>query len=198
MTNAMRNPSADFGPELSKAADVAGSVADKTSRLARDLKDQGVEALGHAKEAVTGALGNAANEAANRVDSARQTIADGGDRIAERLRDVSDEQGDGVQARVLDSVASGLTSMSDFLRSADVSQMASGVQRFAQRNPALFAAGAAIAGLVVARAISGSVASRSQAQSSRAQSMTGRGGSDFADRFYADKDATPSSTTGRI
>ena len=186
MTNAMRNPNADFGPEMSKAGDVATSVADKTARLARDLKDQGAEALGNARDAVTGALSDAAAEAGNRIDAARNTIADGSERMADRLRDVSDDQGDGVQGRVLDSVASGLTSVSDFLRSADVSQMASGVQRFAQRNPALFAAGAAIAGLVVARAISGSVASRSHANAAKSQPDN-----TFADSFYADKGATP-------
>jgi hypothetical protein len=148
------------------------SLADKTARVSGDMKEAGADMaesgkqmLSSAKSKVTEAVSGVAAEAGDRLDSTKNRIADQGERMAESLREAaSRDEEHGIQSRVLDSVASGLNSMTDTLRSADPSAMMSSVQRFAQRNPVLFATGAAVAGLLVARALAGSSSSGSTSQ----------------------------------
>lgn len=145
------------------------SIADKTSRAtgeiretASDMAETGKQMLSDAKSKVSEAVSGVAEKAGERLDSTKNRLADQGERVAESLREVAsrDEEG-GMQSRVLESVATGLNSVTDTLRSADPSAMISSVQRFAQRNPILFATGAAVAGLLVARALAGSSSSQS-------------------------------------
>ena len=145
------------------------SIADKTSRAtgeiretASDMAETGKQMLSEAKSKVSEAVSGVAAQAGERLDSTKNRLADQGERVAESLREVAsrDEEG-GMQSRVLESVATGLNSVTDTLRSADPSAMISSVQRFAQRNPILFATGAAVAGLLVARALAGSSSSQS-------------------------------------
>lgn len=132
------------------------SVADKAARVSTDIKNAGKAAFGEAQSKVTEAVSGVAAQAGDRLENTKNQVADKGDQIAESLREVASRGEDGsMQAKVLETVASGLTSVTDTLRGADASEMIAGVQRFAQRNPVLFATGAAVAGLLVARALAG-------------------------------------------
>jgi ElaB/YqjD/DUF883 family membrane-anchored ribosome-binding protein len=151
-----------------------GSMGDKTAQLkeaGRDMAESGKQMLSEAKSKVSEAVSGVASQAGERLDDTKNRIADQGERMAESLREAAyrDDEG-GMQSRVLESVASGLSTMTDTLRSADPSAMISSVQRFAQRNPVLFATGAAVAGLLVARALAGS--SSSSSSSSMGSSAT--------------------------
>jgi ElaB/YqjD/DUF883 family membrane-anchored ribosome-binding protein len=153
-----------------------GSMGDKTAQLkeaGRDMAESGKQMLSEAKSKVSEAVSGVASQAGERLDDTKNRLADQGERMAESLREAAyrDDEG-GMQSRVLESVASGLTSVTDTLRSADPSAMMSSVQRFAQRNPILFATGAAVAGLLVARALAGSSSSRSSATYSRDRSYS--------------------------
>jgi ElaB/YqjD/DUF883 family membrane-anchored ribosome-binding protein len=136
-------------------------TAEDVKEAGREMAESGKQMLSDAKSKVTEVLSGVAAEAGERLDSTKSRIADQGDRMAESLRDVaSRDEEHGIPSRMLESVASGLTTMTDTLRDADPRAMMSGVQRFAQRNPVLFATGAAVAGLLIARALAGSVSTR--------------------------------------
>jgi ElaB/YqjD/DUF883 family membrane-anchored ribosome-binding protein len=147
----------DMKSQESAIADKASRVTGEIRETASDMAETGKQMLSDAKSKVSEAVSGVAAEAGERLDSTRNRLADQGERVAESLREVAsrDEDG-GMQSRVLESVATGLNSVTDTLRSADPSAMISSVQRFAQRNPVLFATGAAVAGLLVARALAGS------------------------------------------
>jgi ElaB/YqjD/DUF883 family membrane-anchored ribosome-binding protein len=153
-----------------------GYMGDKTAQLkeaGRDMAESGKQMLSDAKSKVSEAVSGVASEAGDRLDETKNRLADQGERMAESLREAAhrDDEG-GMQSRVLESVASGLHSVTDTLRSADPSAMMSSVQRFAQRNPILFATGAAVAGLLVARALAGSSSSSSGSSYSRNRSYS--------------------------
>lgn len=144
-----------------------GTIGDKTARMTgemkeagRDMAESGKQMLSDAKSKVSETVSGVASQAGERLDDTKNRLADQGDRMAESLREAAhqDDEG-GMQSRVLESVASGLSTMTDTLRSADPSAMMSSVQGFARRNPILFATGAAVAGLLVARALAGSSSS---------------------------------------
>jgi hypothetical protein len=136
-------------------------TAEDLKEAGREMAESGKQMLFDAKSKVTEVLSGVAAEAGERMDSTKSRIADQGDRMAESLRDVaSRDEEHSIPSRMLESVASGLTTMTDTLRDADPRAMISGVQRFAQRNPVLFATGAAVAGLLIARALAGSVSAR--------------------------------------
>jgi hypothetical protein len=156
------------------------SIADKTARVSGEMKEAGLDIaesgkqmLSDAKSKVSEAVSGVASQAGERLDSTKNRIADQGERMAESLREAAyrDQEG-GMQSRVLESVASGLTSVTDTLRSADPAAMMSSVQRFAQRNPVLFATGAAVAGLLVARALAGSSSSSGSSSYSRGRNYS--------------------------
>jgi hypothetical protein len=162
-------------------------MAQKAAQTARGLKDAGMEALGDAKSKVTQAVSGVAAQAGDHLAQTRDQIADQGERMAESLRDASSRADGSMQTRVLDSMATGLSSVTDMLRNADGTAMVSRVQRFAQRNPVLFATGAAVAGLVIARALAGG--------SSHASSHDDRDFDTASDRYSRD-DAMSSGQTG--
>lgn len=132
------------------------NLGSKVSQTARGLKEAGMEALGDAKSKVTETVSGVAAQAGEQLSHTRDQIADQGERMADSLREASSRAEGSMQTRVLDSMATGLSSVTDMLRNADGTLMVSSVQRFAQRNPVLFATGAAVAGLLIARAIAGS------------------------------------------
>lgn len=85
-----------------------------------------------------------------RVDDARETLVNTGDRLARSLQD-SAEDLDGLQSRVMSGLADGIAGATDRLRSHSASDLWSQTRSFARENPGLFAAGAAVAGFALAR-----------------------------------------------
>jgi hypothetical protein len=112
------------------AHDVAAQVSSKASAAASSVRDA----------------------AAEQMDNARDALGESGDRLAETLRHASEQPVKGsMQARVLSAVADGVSSAADTLRNRGVKEIAGDVRDLARRNPAAFAAGAAVAGFMLAR-----------------------------------------------
>lgn len=136
-----------------------GSITDTARKAAEDLKETGREALSGAKSVMGSTMSDLKAGATAKAEEVRETIAEEGDRMASSLREAAGQQS-GMQGRVLETMASGVASVSDTIRSRDVSTLMSDIQSFAKRNPAIFVAGAAAAGLLLARLAA--QASRSQ------------------------------------
>ncbi len=128
----------------------SGSITDTARKAAEDLKETGKEALSGAKSVMGSTMSDLKAGATAKAEEVRETIADEGERMASSLREAAGQQS-GMQGRVLETMASGVASVSDSLRSRDVSTLMSDIQSFAKRNPAIFVAGAAAAGLLLAR-----------------------------------------------
>lgn len=129
----------------------SGSITDTARKAAEDLKETGKDALHGAKSVMGDAMSELKAGATAKAEEVRETIAEEGQRMADSLREAAGQQSGSVQGRVLETMASGVTAVSDSLRSHDVSSLFADIQSFAKRNPALFVAGAAAAGLVLAR-----------------------------------------------
>lgn len=135
----------------SKSETTTESMSDTARKAAEDLKETGRDALEGAKSVMGGAMSDLRAGATAKADEVREVIAEEGSRVAQSLHEAAGQYGGGVQARVLDTMASGLDSMSRTIASRDAESLMSDVQSFARRNPALFIAGAAVAGLVLVR-----------------------------------------------
>lgn len=128
----------------------SGSITDTARKAAEDLKETGKEALSGAKSVMGSTMSDLKAGATAKAEEVRETIAEEGDRMASSLREAAGQQS-GMQGRVLETMASGVASVSDTIRSRDVTTLMSDIQSFAKRNPAIFVAGAAAAGLLLAR-----------------------------------------------
>lgn len=128
----------------------SGSITDTARKAAEELKETGREALTGAKSVMGSTMSDLKAGATAKAEEVRETIADEGERMASSLRDAAGQQS-GVQGRVLETMASGVASVSDTIRSRDVTTLMSDIQSYARRNPAIFVAGAAAAGLLLAR-----------------------------------------------
>lgn len=115
------------------------------------LKETGAQAMAGAKSVMGDAMAELKAGASAKASEMRGSIAEEGQRMADSLRDAAGQGGGGVQARVLETVASGVEAVSDQIASRDLSGLMNDVTAFARRNPAVFVAGAAVAGLVLAR-----------------------------------------------
>jgi len=127
--------------------------AKETLISATDLARDKASSIGaEMKSRVADTAASMRDGAAERIEATREALSDGGDRLADSLRRAADEpNAGGLQARVLSAAADGLQSVAEDLRNRSFSQMSSDVQAYAQRNPVAFAAGAAIAGFMLAR-----------------------------------------------
>lgn len=127
------------------------SMSDTARQAADDLKETGKEALEGAKSVMGGAMSDLRAGAAAKADEVREVIAEEGSRMAQSLHEAANQKQGGVQARVLETMASGLGSVSDTIRNRDAATLMDDVESFARRNPALFIAGAAAAGILLVR-----------------------------------------------
>ena len=134
-----------------KTETATDTMTDTARKAAEDLKDTGKEALEGAKTVMGGAMSDLRAGATAKADEVREVVAEEGSRMARSLHDAAGQYGGGMQARVLDTMASGLDSVSRSIASRDAESLLSDVQSFARRNPALFIAGAAVAGIVLVR-----------------------------------------------
>mgnify|MGYP000387839975 CR=1 FL=1 len=128
----------------------SGSITDTARKAAEDLKETGKEALHGAKSVMGSTMSDLKAGATAKAEEVRETIADEGERMASSLREAAGQQS-GMQGRVLETMASGVASVSDTIRSRDVSTLMADIQSYAKRNPAIFVAAAAAAGLLLAR-----------------------------------------------
>jgi len=134
-----------------KSESTTEHMTDTARKAAEDLKETGREALEGAKSVMGDAMSDLRTGAAAKADEVREVIAEEGSRMARSLHEAAGQYGGGVQSRVLDTMASGLDSVSRTIATRDAESLMSDVQSFARRNPALFIAGAAVAGIVLVR-----------------------------------------------
>lgn len=129
----------------------SGTISDTARKAAEDLKETGREALSGAKSVMGSTMSDLKAGATAKAEEVRETIAEEGERMASSLREAAGQQSGSMQGRVLETMASGVTAVSDTIRSHDVSSLLADIQSFAKRNPAIFVAGAAAAGILLAR-----------------------------------------------
>jgi len=135
----------------SKSETTGDTMSDTARRAAEDLKETGREAYEGAKSVMGDAMADLRSGATAKADEVREVIAEEGSRMARSLHEAAGQYGGGVQARVLDTMASGLDSVSRTIATRDAESLLHDVQSFARRNPAIFIAGAAVAGIVLVR-----------------------------------------------
>lgn len=149
--DAARDTAAQALDTAETAADMAGSklrsvgadLSSKASDLGADLTSKASEAAGQFRDA-----------AASKIEGARGAIADAGDRLADTLRRAADAPGaPALQTRALTAMSDGASAVAETLRERSFSEMTGDVKALARRNPAAFAAGAAVVGFVLARAL---------------------------------------------
>lgn len=126
-----------------KALDAATSAVDAAKEAGRTVRD---EVTSHATEA----LETARDIATDRAEDVREAVASTGKRLAHSLQDQAD-QAAATQARVLGSIANGVTQAADALRSNSVGDIVASATAYARRHPGAVAVGAAVAGFALAR-----------------------------------------------
>lgn len=95
---------------------------------------------------------NVKSDIKGRADSAKSTVADEVADVANALRAAADKTRDGSpQERTMGQIAESLADASEAIRGKDFSEMVSGVNDFARRNPAIFLGAAALIGFTAAR-----------------------------------------------
>jgi hypothetical protein len=141
-------------PLKDKIVETAGLAADKAKEGAAAALSYGREA-GHAiKEEVTDraaeTLETARDAALAKAEQTREALTSTGDRLVESLHQNADDS-TGLQKRVLNGLADGVSSATDRLRHNSLSDVGTQIRRYAHDNPGVFAAAAAVAGFAVAR-----------------------------------------------
>lgn len=149
---------------LGKAADAASDTVSAAAEMTRKAaRNAAAEVSSHAASAAS----SVRDAAVEQIDNARDALGDSGDRLAETLRRAAQQPADGsVQARVLSAVAGGVSTAADALHDRSISEIAADVRNLARRNPAVFAAGAAVAGFMLARLLRASMRPSAQADRS--------------------------------
>lgn len=126
-----------------KARETAASALDVAAEAGRTAT---AEVKAHAADTL-----HAVREAAGeRTESARDTLVDAGERLAETLQ-AEAQSASGVPSRLLNGLASGVTTVTEGLRGRTFGDLLADAQGYARRNPGTFAVGAAVAGFALAR-----------------------------------------------
>lgn len=162
-----------LGKDLKDAAkDTAAALKDSAVAAAHAAKGVGQDALHDLKDRAADLKSRAADttenlreQAQDRIAAAGETLADGSDRLAKSLRQAASDDKSPLRAQVLNTVAGGVSDVSDTLRNKSLGTLVADVQGFARRNPAVFVAGAAIAGFALARVLRSSTPTPNTAQS---------------------------------
>lgn len=118
------------------AKETVGQVADQTQQTARHIADQARE------------------QAASRIGTQKDTAAAGLNSVAQALRQTGQTLREQDQAGItsyIDSAASQVEQISNYLQQSDISQLVDDVESFARRRPALFLTGAFALGILGAR-----------------------------------------------
>ncbi len=151
-----------------KAKETAASALELAGEAGSAVKD---EVKAYAAETVE-TVRQAASE---RASAARDGLVDSGANLAESLKRQAEES-DSVSARVLNGLASGVTTVTDGLRGRTIGELVSSAQDYARRNPGTLAVGAAVAGFALARFLRSS-GTRASAEARAAETT---------DRIYRD------------
>ena len=129
--------------------EITGAATSAVNRLAQTGRETYQDVKGRAVDAASRTASAARAEALDRAETAKDTIADEGRRLADSLRAQGGD--DSIQAKVLNVVADSVSDLSDSLRGRSFADLLSEAQSFARRNPGAFVAAAALAGFALAR-----------------------------------------------
>jgi hypothetical protein len=119
-----------------QAKETVGQVADQAQQAAGQM-------VGQAREQVSSRLAGQKDRAAEGLTSVAQALRHTG----QQLRDQDEQAFTGY----IDSAASQVERISNYLRNNDLGQLVDDVERFARRQPALFLGGTFVLGLLSAR-----------------------------------------------
>ena len=126
-----------------KARETASAALDVATEAGRTVK---ADVKAHAADAIH-AVRDAAGE---RTEAARDTLVNAAERLADTL-ETEAQSAEGIPARLLTGLASGVTTVTDGLRGRTLGDLLADAQGYARRNPGTFAVGAAVAGFALAR-----------------------------------------------
>jgi aspartokinase len=126
-----------------KARETASAAMDVATEAGRTVKNEIKTQAADTMHAVREAAGE-------RSEAARDTLVNVGERLVETL-ETEAESVDGIPARLLSGLASGVTTVTDGLRGRTLGDMVADAQGYARRHPGTFAVGAAVAGFALAR-----------------------------------------------
>ena len=169
MTQTLNKTASEAGKKALRAVDDAGDTAREMAGAAADAVESSVETVkrkaADARAAIASgagaALGTARDVALEKADAVRETLSDAGERLAATLERASTESpADLLPARVLSTVADGLSSASQALRDRSVGELTADVRALARRHPGAFMAVAAVAGFAAARFVRASATRR--------------------------------------
>lgn len=162
----------DLKDKLSATADMAKETAaaamDMASEAGRSVKAEVKARAADTLETVRDAAGE-------RAGAARDTLVDAGERLADTLLAEAGAS-EGVSSRILNSLAGGVSTVTDGLRGRTLGDLIADTKVYAQRHPGTFAVGAAVAGFALARFL------RSSGTRMSAEARA----SDATDRLYRD------------
>jgi uncharacterized phage infection (PIP) family protein YhgE len=167
------------------AAEQAKSVADQALAASRDLKEKAVSMAGSSAEAIKG-------RASDAMDAAKDMASQAGDKLKQTVDDQKNAGADYVgnlantmrrAAREFDhdlpiagayirKAAAQIEGVSDQIKTGNISDLVSGAQSFARRQPTAFLGLAVLAGFGAVRFL------KSSAQSSDAAPQPNRSGTD--------------------
>ncbi len=122
---------------------------DETTGKMSEWKDEASEKASEFKEAATGKAAEYGSKLTETADSGIDKAAEGLEKAAVQLRSHSEDGG--VQGQVGTRVADGLDKTSQYLRDHEAQEIWSDVEQFVKDHPLQAAAGAAVAGYVVAK-----------------------------------------------
>lgn len=151
-----------------KAKETASAAMDVASEAGRTVKS---ELKTHAADT----LNTVRVAAGERADAARDSVVGAGERLAETLQTEA-EAVSGMSSRMLNGLASGVTTVTDGLRGQTLGDLLVSAKDYARRNPGTFAVGAAVAGFALARFL------RSSSERSSAEARA----AEATDRLYRD------------
>lgn len=161
----MQQP-ARTGNDTRQPARTAEDLTKKARDLGRDLKGQASELAGSAAEAVK-------TQAGNMTESAREVASDAGEKLKAAVADQKTAGADYVgnfgemvrrasyefdgqmpqAGHYIRKAAAQINTVSDALRTRDISELVGGVQDFARKQPAAFFGAAVLAGFAAVRFI---------------------------------------------
>jgi hypothetical protein len=146
-----KNQSTGSSSQLSEQ--VGGIVSGGTGAI-KDVLSQAKESTG---QVASQAYGIAAKKATSAIDEQKANLAQGLTSVADNIRQLGanktgqDNPIAGIAAKYSDSVAGQVEQIGRYLDGKDLRQMATDVEKFARRNPAVFLGGAFALGLLAAR-----------------------------------------------
>ncbi|TNC72448.1 hypothetical protein [Rubellimicrobium roseum] len=150
-----------------------GSQGTSTTGLSGSGSDTMQQVKSKAMDAVSRGTEAARSQAMSQAETAKDALADTGERLAQSLRSAVDGGDDSIQARLMAAAADSVSEWSDQLRGRNFQDLLRQTESFARRNPGAFVAAAALAGFALARFARASSSSGSSSYGSSQDSYGG-------------------------